>query len=272
MTVTNGITALKKRPKAGLLRVASLLPVREEDWKSGVSYVPEGCFSPDAVAICDPDTNKPRVTPQAAVTFEPFGIVANDGCNDPWALSGEFTDRAGRVLEMGQSAILARELLASTVTSNPDLESTAVDLTAAMTTPAAVGWQEAATALLYAMMNAGYVGDVWIHAPSWLLPSFNSSQIGYTDPATGISYIGPHPVIFDAGYSGLIGPGGLPGDAEPNVAGWVYASGPVEYNFGTSDSVESGNSRQNDRYYVAERPGILRFDPCQVFGILTEVC
>lgn len=271
--VIDGINALKKRPRAGLLSVASLLPA-STDWRRGIKYVPEGCVTPDAIPICGAVT-KPDSTPQDAVEFDPFGVVAADGCNDPWMMNDEFRSRADRTLNMGQSAILARELLNSTVTTNPDLQGTAVDLTALMTTPAAVGWVEGATALLEAMTNAGYVGDVVLHAPQWLLPSFNASHVGDIDPATRQAYIGPHPVVFDAGYDGVHAPGGGDGGAVRNVAGWVYATGPVEYAFGDaldSDGLVAGDNDTNSRYVVAERPGILRFDPCQVFGVLVEVC
>jgi hypothetical protein len=270
--VIDGINALKKRPRAGLLSVASLLPANS-DWRRGIDYVPEGCVTPDAIPICG-TVVKPDSEPQVSVSFKPFGVVAADGCNDPWMMNTEFRDRAQRTLDMGQSSILARELLQSTVTTNPDLQGTAVDLTALMPVPGPVGWVEAATALLYAMMNAGYVGDVVLHAPQWLLPSFMASDVGDIDPATRQAYIGPHPVVFDAGYNGLVGPGGAVG-AAANIAGWVYATGPVEYAFGApldSDGLIAGDNDKNDRYVVAERPGILRFDPCQVFGVLVEVC
>lgn len=278
MSVIEGINALKKRPRAGLLSVASLLPSTQPDgsptdWRRGIDYVPEGCVTPDAIPICGAVT-KPDAEPQEAVHFDPFGVVAADGCNDPWMMNSEFRARAGRTLDMGQSSILARELLQSTVTGNPDLQSTATDLTALMTNPAPVGWVEAATSLLYAMTNAGYVGDVVLHAPQWLLPSFNASGVGDIDPATRQAYIGPHPVAFDAGYNGLVGPNGATG-AAPNIAGWVYATGPVEYAFGApldADGLVAADTATNDRYVVAERPGILRFDPCQVFAVLVEVC
>lgn len=271
--VIDGISALRKRPRVGLLSVASLLP-SGTDWKRGIDYVPEGCVTPDAIPICG-DVTKHDPAVQDAIHFDPFGVVATDGCNDPWMMNDEFRERASRTLNMGQSSILARELLNSTVTGNPDLQGTAVDLTALMTSPGPVGWVEGATALLYAMTNAGYVGDVWLHAPQWLLPSFNASEVGDIDPATRQAYIGPHPVVFDAGYSGLIGPGGGDGGAEPNIAGWVYATGPVEYAFGdelSADGLVAGDNATNSRFVAAERPGILRFDACHVFGVLVEVC
>lgn len=269
MTVIPAISALKKRSRAGLLSVASLLP-SGTDWRRGIDYVPEGCTAPDAIPVCG-ETSKPESVVQEAVHFEPFGVVASDGCNDPWMSNQEFLDRASRVLDMGQSAILARELLQSTVSANADLQGTAVDVSGG--TP--VGWVEAATALLYNMNNAGYVGDVVLHAPTWLQPSFNASGVGDVDSATRRAYIGAHEVVFDAGYNGLIGPGGDAGGAAPNVAGWVYATGPVEYDFGPQiedDVTIAANNRENDRYVVAERPGILRFDRCQVFAALVEVC
>lgn len=269
--VIPGISATKKRQRAGLLTVASLLP-SGTDWRRGVDYVPEGCTAPDAVEFCGQANPKPAAVVQEAIGFKPFGIVATDGCNDPWFTADEFSERASRVLTMGQSAILARELLDSTVTDNPSLQNTAVDLTT-LNGGAAVGWNEAATALIYNMVNAGYVGDILFHAPAWLAPSFFKEQIGWVDPATAQAYIGTHPVVFDAGYSGLIGPGGPAEGAVAPQAGWVYATGPVEYAFAPEmDGIQAGDSRQNAMYVIAERPGIIRFDPCQVFGILTEVC
>lgn len=279
MTVIEGISALKKRPRVGLLSVASPLP-SNTDWRRGVDYVPEGCATPDAVPLCDDDIEKPRIDPVEATAFKPFPIVSTDGCNDPWYTNEQFFNRADRTLQMGQSSILARELLESTVTTNPDLQGTATDLTAMMFAPVAVPWKEAATELIWNMVNASYVGDVWIHAPSFLLPAFNASQIGDVDTGTRQAYIGPHPVIFDAGYSGLIGPGGTPEGtnpatppADPPNSGWVYATGPVEYAFGELLPMDpAAENQQNDRFVVAERGGILRFDPCQVFGVLVEVC
>lgn len=285
MTVIAGISALKKRPRVGLLSVATPLPATDEegrrlDWRRGIDYVPEGCHAPDAVPFCDDDIEKPRIDPQAAVRFDPFGIVSTDGCNDPWYTNEDFFNRADRVLQMGQSSILARELEQSTVTTNPDLQGTAVDLTGAMPTPVALEWKEAATVLIWNMRNAGYVGDVWIHAPTFLEPAFGASNIGDTDSGTRQAYIGKNPVIFDAGYSGFIGPGGLPEGsnpatppADPPNTGWVYATGPVEYAFGELLPPDpAGDNRLNDRFVAAERGGILRFDPCQVFGVLVEVC
>ncbi len=228
MTVISGISALKKRSRTGLLSVASLLP-SGVDWRRGIDYVPEGCTAPDATPMCADDINKPAPQVQEAIHFDPFGVVASDGCNDPWASNQEFYDRASRVLDMGQSA------------------------------------------LLYNMMNDGYVGDVVLHAPTWLLPSFNASGVGDIDPSTRRAYIGPHEVVFDAGYSGLVGPGGDPEGAVALEAGWVYATGPVEYEFGKQidDDVNiAADNRKNARYVVAERPGIVRFDPCQVFAAL----
>ena len=279
MSIIPGISALKKRPRAGLLGVASPLP-SGTDWHREISYTPEGCTAPDAIPVCGA-TEKPEAIVQEAMVIRPFGIVASDGCNDPWASNEEFVQRAERVLSMGESAILARELLQSTVSANPDLQGNAVNITPGGLPVVGdsggnpVGWQEAATALIYNMVNAGYVGDIVMHAPSWLLPSFNTSQVGAIDPTTRRAYIGPHEVVFDAGYNGLIGPGGDPGLAAPNVAGWVYATGPVEYAFGDlidDDALIAADNRQNTRYVVAERPGIVRFDICQVFGILVEVC
>ncbi len=266
MTVISGISALKKRSRTGLLSVASLLP-SGVDWRRGIDYVPEGCTAPDATPMCADDINKPAPQVQEAIHFDPFGVVASDGCNDPWASNQEFYDRASRVLDMGQSAILARELLQSTVSTNPDLQGTATDVSGG----SPVGWVDAATALLYNMMNDGYVGDVVLHAPTWLLPSFNASGVGDIDPSTRRAYIGPHEVVFDAGYSGLVGPGGDPEGAVALEAGWVYATGPVEYEFGKQidDDVNiAADNRKNARYVVAERPGIVRFDPCQVFAAL----
>lgn len=268
MTVIPGISALKKRPRAGLLTVASLLPA--VDWRRGIDYVPEGCTPPDVVATCGDDIEKPASNPQEAINFMPFGVVSTDGCNDPWFTNDEFYARAERSLDMGQSAVLAAELVQSTVNSNPDLATAATDVTPGG--GSAVDWVQGATLLLEAMANAGYVGDVVIHAPTWLQPAFEHAMVGDTDPATRQSYIGVHPVVFDAGYGGLVGPSGEAGEALSGIAGWVYATGPIEYAFGPllDEAAIAGDNLTNDRYVVAERPGIVRFDPCQVFAVLVK--
>lgn len=271
MTAVNGINALKKRPSVGLLSYSTQLPA-SIDWRNGISYTPEGCIAPDATPVCG-EVSKPDAEPIELVTFEPFGIVSVDGCDDKWMLREELHDRAVRVLDMGQGSLLARELLYSTNSNNPSLSNTAIDVSASDDEP--VGWLEAATTLLFNMQNAGYVGDVTLHAPNWLLPSFVASGVGDVDTVTGRASIGNHSVVFDAGYSGLISPNGDAGGAVPNVAGWVYASGPVEYAFSDllSDTDSAGFDQGiNQRYALAERAAIVRFDPCQVFAVLVDLC
>lgn len=272
MAVTSTpIFATQKRPRLGLLSVASLLP-SELDWRRGIHYVPEGCTAPDTYAICPPggtpETTPPKPLPVIAGVshFNPFLIAAVDGCNDPWATDEEFRERAQRVMLMAQGSMIAKELLQSGV-GNPSLSSTALDVSGGEV----VDWETAATTLLCAMINAGYVGDVTFHAPGWLLPSFNTSHVGDTENGTRRPWIGPHPVAFDAGYSGLIPPAVLVG-ADPAIqcqAGWVYATGPVEYAIGPQleDIAVSIDTEENDRYILAERPGIVRFDSCQVFAV-----
>lgn len=266
------ILATQKRPRLGLLSVASLLP-SDMDWKRGVRYVPEGCTTPDTYALCGEGSgDKPLPEIEGVSTFNPFLIAVPDGCNDPWASDEEFRERASRVMLMAQGSMIAKELLDSSV-NNPSLSWDAVDISGG----AAVDWEAGASALLYSMQNAGYVGDVIFHAPPWLEPSFNRSGVGQTEDGTRRSYIGTHPVVFDAGYSGLIGPDDLTdGDASvPGQAGWVYATGPVEYAIGPAldDLSVTVDTRQNRRYILGERPAIVRFDACQVFGVVIEgVC
>lgn len=265
------IYATKKRPANGLLSFASLLP-SELDWKRGVRYVPEGCTAPDTFGLCAPSrgtVDRPPAQPLAV--FNPFRISAADGCNDQWATDEELRSRASRVQQMAQSAMLAKELLQSSV-GNPSLSSTAVDVSGGV----AVDWEAGAAALIYNMVNAGYVGDIWIHAPRWLEPSLYASTVGKAEDGTRRAYIGDNHVIFDAGYDGLIPPDALAG-ADPAVAptaGWVYASGPVEYAIGDlfDELAVSVEPRQNDRMVLGERPAIIRFDSCQIFAVAVEVC
>lgn len=258
------ILASRKRPRTGLTTVASRLPAGS-DWRNGIDYRPEGCRAPDVSAICG-DAEKAASDPQPIVSFQPFMVVSTDGCNDPWATAEELYQRSVRELDMGLSALIARELVESTV-GNPDLASTAVDVSGG----AAVNWTAAVAALLYNMQNAGYVGDVWLHAPRWLQPAFLASRAGQIELSTGLLYSGTQPAIFDAGYSGLVPPtGGVA--ADPGVTGWVYATGPVEWDMASllDDVSDSADILTNDRYSVAERPAIVRFDPCHVFAALVE--
>ncbi len=262
------IFATKKRPLNGLTAFASLLPA-ELDWKRGVRYVPEGCTPAETLPICEPGEVTRPDSPGVS-TFQPFRISAADACSDPWATDEELLAQATRVNQMSQSAALARELTVSSV-ENDSLSSVAVDVTPE---DGASDWQCAAAALLYAMQEEGYVGDVWFHAPTWLEPALYGTGVGKAEDGTRRAYIGANPVIVDAGYSGLIGPGGTAGDALPGTAGWLYATGPVEYAIGDlfDDIAVSTETRQNDKMVLGERPAIVRFDACQVFATLVEVC
>lgn len=263
------IFATKKRPLNGLLAFASLLPTGL-DWKRGVRYVPEGCTPSETLGMCDPERGQvTRPASPGVSTFNPFRITIADACSDPWASDDELLGHAQRVNQMSQSAALARELTVSTV-GNGSLSGDAADVTA--NTP--TNWECASSALLYAMMNAGYVGDVWFHSPTWLEPALYGTNIGKAEDGTRRAYIGANPVIVDAGYSGLIGPGGGIGNAAPGEVGWVYATGPVEYAIGDlfDDIAVSTETRQNDKMILGERPAIVRFDTCQVFAALVEAC
>lgn len=259
------ILATRKRPRSGLTTVASRLPAGS-DWRDGIDYRPEGCRAPDVAPICG-DAEKADANPQDLVHFDPFLVYATDGCNDPHATNEEIHDRAGRELDMGLSALIARELLESSV-GNPDLASNATDVSGGV----AVNWTAALAALLYNVQNAGYVGDVWVHAPPWLEPAFLASRAGQIELSTGLLFSGTHPAIFDAGYSGLVAPDGSAAVAEPGVTGWVYVTGPVEWDMGPvlDDVAHASDNVLNDRFVVAERPAIVRFDPCHIFAALVE--
>lgn len=259
------ILATRKKPRSGLTTVASRLPA-SADWRNGIDWRPEGCRAPDVAPICG-DAEKAESDPQTVVHFDPFMVYATDGCNDPWATNEELHARAVRELDMGFSALLARELLSSSV-GNPDLATAATDVSGG----GAVNWTAALAALLYNIRNAGYVGDVWIHAPTWLEPAFLASNVGQVELSTGLLFSGTNPAIFDAGYSGLVEPDGSATVAVPPESGWVYATGPVEYGIGPvlDDIANSSDNLSNNRFTVAERPGIVRFDPCHIFAALVE--
>jgi hypothetical protein len=261
------ILATQKRPRLGLLSVASLLP-SDLDWRRGVRYSPEGCVLPDTYDLCGPGAGpKPDPEIPGYYTFNPFIVAAVDGCQDPWALDPELRERAQRNMLMAQGSMVAKELLDSSV-GNPSLSSTATDVSGG----AAVDWEAGARTLLFNMQAAGYVGDVVLHAPTWMQPSFEQSGIGTTEDGTRRPFVGTHPVVFDAGYAGDIPPDTLggPDSSDPGTAAWIYATGPVEYAFAQElDEISvTVDTRQNERYVLAERPAIVRFDACQVFGVV----
>lgn len=261
------ISAIKKKPRGGLIAVASRFP-EGSLWEQGAQYIPEGCVTPITGPICiDPYPEKPDNDPAEPLDFQPFMIIADDGCNDPWADADEHYDRATRHLDMAQSNLIAKELLDSSV-GNPSLQSTAVDVSGG----GANNWTAALAALFYNMNNAGYVGDVTVHIPPWLEPAALASRAAFHDVPTGITYSGNNPFAVDSGYSGLIGPGGAAAGAAGGVAGWVYATGPVEYDIGPllTDIAASADNATNSRYAIAERPAIVRFDTCHVFATLVE--
>lgn len=273
---TLGISGALKAPSAGSLVKSALRLPSDVDWshESGLEYLPEACGTAERFLYCDnllPEKSDPVVP--AVQTFKPFVIYYPEGCGTLAIRPAGWEARSVNGLAAQESSALALELNSSYNGVNPDLLSTAVDVSPA--SPNEV--PQTILGLIHAMVACGYSGDITFHAPAWALPSFlTNTELTLTN---GVYKLGHHTVVFDAGYTNQ-----APTDADPlnTVASdadvWIYATTPVEYAFaevrtyGVAESMKGDMARQNTVYVVAERPAIVRFDSCCVFAALAKVC
>jgi hypothetical protein len=258
-------------PIASLLTVARTMPGPFEEWRSGVSWYPNGCERIAGWADCD-DPERPDEkcdpTPQTAVVARPWIMYLPDGgCDDP-SPGIDWNARAAISLAAYRAGAVSRELATGEhVPSNLSLENTALALG-----PGPVNIGEAFSLLLQARVTAGFLGIHTIHLPMWLIPSadtaYLNSDTGQT-AALGNVRVSPGP-----GYPGR-NPTSVGVPANPATGqGWVYITGPVEFGLGpvsTPMDRESQRHRTNKTYWLAEQPAIVRFDPCGVFAVLARI-
>lgn len=256
-------------PRISLLTVARTLPAGTV-WRSGISHLPNGASPaagwPNCDVAPDPD-NKCAPNFQGRADFESWLFYVPDGCDvrpfyaEPWEARGE------EALKAYTPWAVSRELATGESTGNPSLQSTAVDITG----PGAVNVVVAFSSLIRARVEAGYAGMATLHVPAWLMPAVEDHYL--LDNSGGILSGGMLRVSPGPGY-----PGVSP-DETANITpgageGWIYVTGPVEYEVGPITVAPSEDQQQrltNNVEVYAERAGIVRFDPYGVFAVRTKV-
>jgi hypothetical protein len=173
------------------------------------------------------------------------------------------------------------------VDEQPTLRRSAVDVSVS----GPMDLDDACAALLSAYEQCtGGNGGATLHLPSVLVPGALGGIAG------GGRVAWPEGNVYRAAMGAVLSPGpGYPHGAStvgvdgfgPKTGGadaattykgngldeaWVYVTGPVEYAVGPIDpmSLTPDASRTNRTEIIAERPAIVRFDPCCVFAVLAR--
>lgn len=261
MTVTNQYAPpiLAESTPGGFLRAARLLP-EGTDWTGGITFTPS-CGGADTWG-CSYGEAKTNITEKAdPVEFDPFLVYAGKTCSGAPDFD-ELRELSQINLRRGMSGSLARELQQSDPkVGNPDLVTTAIDITPA-TTPSI---RNAIAGLLTTSGDCGG-GEITIHAPIVVLSALMTFDL--VEFVDGRYRLGGHTVIVD-NYEN-VGPTGSPAPADNEV--YLYATGPVEYRLGENIDISHFTGRTNEGIVLAEQLAIMRFDPCCVYAIRAEIC
>jgi len=268
-----GVTGGAPNLLGSFTAAARPLPENTEWAAFGTSHVPENCGFAWVSQECSTGDDKPFNAGQDTVEFRPFLIEYNaqscGGIPGDWeSLQG----RARRGLAVRVSNAIDLALSSSIIEGgsniNPNLPSLAVDITP-------VGGAGLGTCTLAGLIQDAYAcgatGELYIHAPAWVLPSLLDMQL--VTQVGNVWKMGPHTVILDQGFSNEA-PSGSP-DAEAGEA-WFYVTGPFEYATGAvtvlEDTTKGVSPRLNRANVIVAQLATYRFDPCCVFAALVTVC
>lgn len=258
-------------PPSSILTAARRLPAGT-NWRGGIAHLPNGCSSANNWPTCDVDeAPEPKCAPTdvSVAEFDSWQIYVPDGCDVAPFWTEDWNARSAEALEAYTAWALSRELDTGAATANPSLRSTADDISGA----GAVNVSAAISTLIRARVEAGFGGVMTAHIPAWLIPpALDHYQLEPNGPAT--TSLGLVRVSLGPGYTG-IGPT-TTGNVVPAAGqGYIYMTGPVEYELSPVESLLSDHRDQNLRTNMieayAERFAIYRFDPCGVFAVLASV-
>lgn len=270
--------------------LTSARPLSEDvDWLSGVAWTPASCRVSSLWPRC-PVADSTKVAPVAfgpKVNTDMFMIYTPVDCD--WATDETVRDVAVELTDVHTAFGIGRALWLGEglpdLDDQPSLRRSSTDVSVG----AAMDLDDACALLLsqYEQCTGGNGGAV-LHIPSVLIPGALGGIAG------GGRVAWPEGNIYRAALGAVVSPGpGYPHGASvagthgfgPKTGGanaattykgnglseaWVYVTGPVEYAVGPIVAVEPvpGSFRMNRREVIAERPAIVRFDPCCVFGAL----
>lgn len=257
-------------PPVSILTVARTLPAGTV-WRSGVSFLPNGCSSAVNYPNCDQYGEdgapiKCAPEPTGAASFQSWLMYVPDGCQEKPFYAEDWNARAREALEAYSAWAVSREMSDGAQSGNPSLQSTATDISGA----GAVKIVTAISSLIRARVEAGFGGVATLHVPAWFMPPLlNTFQLtragGALTAEDGLLRVSPGP-----GYLGAAP------DGTPAVAGQgcLYITGPVEAEVGPVEVMPDRAEQQrltNNVEVYAERPAIYRFDPCGVFAVMAKV-
>ena len=254
-------------PPVSILTAARTLPAGTE-WRDGISFLPNGCSPASGYPNCEVVSISPEKCSPAANTrasFMPWLFYVPDGCDTKPFYAEDWDARGSEALGAYTPWAISLELDTGAMSGSPSLRSTAVDISG-------VGAVDVATAvgsLIRARVEQGFGGVATLHVPAWLIPNMDEDALldrtgGQLTAAAGMARVSPGP-----GYTGA-SPDSTLNVTPPPGEGWVYITGPVEYELGpifTHPSQAEQEHRMNTAEIYSERAGIFRFDPCGVFAV-----
>lgn len=266
----------------------ALTPMKAS-WRNGLSWTPASCATTKPWLWC-PENGDEKDEAEGltgVVDVAPFVIYTPLDCE--WVTKPESINQAAMALTEAHTAWgIARALWLGEglpdEPTQPTLRRSATDVSVG---GVAADLDDAVALLLGAYETAtGGNGGATLHIPSIFFTGALGGVPGgsliarlegnlYRGPLGSVMSPGPgYPWGASAqgadGYGPLIAPGppevyaGNPADEA-----WIYVSGPVEYAVGPVEAftpTDGTNLRRNTHEVIAERPAIVRFDPCSVFA------
>lgn len=271
-------------PGPSLLTSARRLP--SLDWVRGIEWAP-ACQRTFSQEFCPAEPTKELSEDRALAQAHPFMIYTPMVCDLTTVDVSDVSVSAEELTDTHTAFQLADALWMGATVEPGDvtLRGSAIDIS----NSTVFDLDDAVAALLSAYEDCtGGNGGAVVHMPSTLAPFALGGGSGgarvcwpegniYRGPLGSVIVPGPGYPLGDSaagagGYGPSTGSGNFAGNTDAQT--WLYVSGPVEYDVGPIAVLpETERDRipfRTNRYEVwAERPAIVRVDPCCVFAVLT---
>lgn len=272
--------------------LTSARPLPDVEWRDGVAWSPASCIPSSNFPWCPAEGQTKAASGglSGAVGTKAFMIYTPVECD--WTTTDSeaaLQEAASQLTDAHTAWGISRALWLGDglpdLDTQPTLRRNAVDVTVG----GVMDLDDAVAALLsaYEQCTGGNGGAV-LHVPSVLVPGALGGIAG------GGRVAWPEGQFYRAAMGAVLSPGpGYPHGASadgvdgfgPKTGGadaattyqgnaldevWVYVTGPVEFAVGPIDpmSLTPDATRTNRSEVIAERPAIVRFDPCCVFAAL----
>lgn len=223
----------------GLLALASPLGA---GWENGVEFLSEGCLIPERVKVCPDSPGDTTLASVGPEKFLPFDMRQGVKCSSLSRLDVELV--ASETLDVTDEYLMGQELQDGAASGNPSLSDATI--LGSATTP------EEGIALIEAAGAAALAGRlIVIHVPPSLaiyLPElcYRDANGNWRTPFGSL-------VAMSPGYTGTT----------------VYGTGEVYAAVGTIEAKSATDRALNVDEGIAERIGLVVFDPCFLVGVET---